>query len=238
MTADSSAAAKRVMDRCILLSSLQQPHREALFAQSRLSHVERGRTIVLQGQPAHAFFLVVDGWVKLYRTAANGAEAVVATMTTGASFAVPVAIRGMNYPVSAEAATDCTLLEVPGAALRRLITTEPEVGIAVIAEVLQHLQGLVQQVETLKAHTGPERVAELLLELAPEEAREAIVVLPYDKSLIAARLGMTPESLSRAFARLRSLGLTVERNRARIRDVRALRAWLDESPLPERDRAP
>ncbi|RMD94851.1 MAG: Crp/Fnr family transcriptional regulator [Alphaproteobacteria bacterium] len=226
-------ATRRAVARCLLLAALDEPRRRKLVGESRVLAFERGRNIFLQGEPARAFYLVIEGWVKLYRTAPNGAEAVVATMTAGASFAVPVALRGDSYPVSAEAATDCRVLQVPAAALRRLLMADPEAAIAVVSDVFQHLHELVRQVETLKARTGPERVAELLLELAPEDAREAIVVLPYDKSLIAARLGMTPESLSRAFARLRALGVSVERNRARIADLRALRAWLDEEPLPQ-----
>ncbi|PRX38048.1 cAMP-binding domain of CRP or a regulatory subunit of cAMP-dependent protein kinases [Meinhardsimonia xiamenensis] len=233
MQGETDRATQRAVMRCALLSSLDEALRRRLLARSRVLQFERGQTMFLQGAPASAFYLVIDGWVKLYRTAANGSEAVVATMTAGASFAVPVALRGDSYPVSAEAATDCRVLEVPAAAFRQLLVREPEAAIAVVSEVFQHLHELVRQVETLKARTGPERVAELLLDLAPSEGREAIVILPYDKSLIAARLGMTPESLSRAFARLRALGVNVERNRARISDLRALRAWLDEEPLPQ-----
>ena len=41
---------------------------------------ERGRSIFLQGDPADAFFLVLDGWVKLFRAMPSGDEAVVAVM--------------------------------------------------------------------------------------------------------------------------------------------------------------
>ena len=41
---------------------------------------------------------------------------------------------------------------------------------------------------------------------------------------IAGQLGLTPESLSRAFARLRSVGVTVEASHVVVRDVAKLRA--------------
>mgnify|MGYP000870833733 FL=1 len=56
------------------------------------------------------------------------------------------------------------------------------------------------------------------------------MVLPYDKSLIAGRLGMKPESLSRAFARLRESGVTVRQNHAAISSVADLRAFAEEDP--------
>jgi hypothetical protein len=69
-----------------------------------------------------------------------------------------------------------------------------------------HLHHLVQQVEQLKAQSG-ERVAEFLASLAPVENGSCVIALPYDKVLIAARLGLKPESLSRAFAKLNLWGL-------------------------------
>ena len=55
-------------------------------------------------------------------------------------------------------------------------------------------------------------------------------MLPYDKVLIAGRLGMKPESLSRAFVRLRDEGVTIRQNRAVIEDVTALRSFAEEDP--------
>jgi len=51
------------------------------------------------------------------------------------------------------------------------------------------------------------------------------VTLPYDKNLIAGRLGMKPESLSRAFAKLRAQGVTVRQNHAAIADVERLQSY-------------
>jgi CRP-like cAMP-binding protein len=56
------------------------------------------------------------------------------------------------------------------------------------------------------------------------------VVLPYDKVLIAGRLGMKPESLSRAFARLKDQGVVIRQNLAAIADVGALRDYVEEDP--------
>ena len=62
----------------------------------------------------------------------------------------------------------------------------------------------------------------------------AVVALPYDKSLIAHRLGMKPESLSRAFARLRGQGVTTDGNRVLVNDVGSLWEYGEYGPLRER----
>jgi hypothetical protein len=49
------------------------------------------------------------------------------------------------------------------------------------------------------------------------------VALPYDKVLIAAQLGLTPESLSRAFARLKGVGVAINAANVVVKDVGKLR---------------
>jgi len=47
--------------------------------------------------------------------------------------------------------------------------------------------------------------------------------LPYDKVLIAAQLGLTPESLSRAFARLKMAGVAIDAAQVVVKDIAKLR---------------
>ncbi len=144
-------------------------------------------------------------------------------MTTGQSFGEAVALVGARFPVSAEAVTAARLLRVPAASLRRKMQADPDICIAMLASTLQHLRLLVDQIEQLKAQTGAQRVAEFLLSLAQAESGPARVELPYDKSLLAGRLGMKPESLSRAFLRLKASGVTVEQAHVAIAELGRLR---------------
>jgi CRP-like cAMP-binding protein len=81
----------------------------------------------------------------------------------------------------------------------------------------------VQHVEQLKAQSGVQRVAEFLVSLTTVDHGHYEISLPYDKVLIAARLGLKPESLSRAFAKLRSVGVAVHAAHVEINDVARLR---------------
>ena len=51
--------------------------------------------------------------------------------------------------------------------------------------------------------------------------------LPYEKALIANRLGMKPESLSRALTRLRPIGVTVDRDHVLINDISRLTEYVE-----------
>ena len=214
--------------RAILFSSLPDDLVRSLLQRSSTRSVARGDTIFVQGDPAAAIFIVLDGWVKLFRITPAGTEAVVGIFTKGRSFGEAVALENASYPVTAEAVTDSRLLIVRAGTLVSLLRERPEVAMAVVSATFRHLHALIAQVEQLKAHTGAQRVAEFLIELCDADSGTCTIKLPYDKSLIAARLGMQPQSLSRAFNRLESQGVTISQNQATIADVGALRGYMEE----------
>lgn len=220
-----------VARKSLLLAGLPDDAAKAILEHARVREMERGATVFLQGERAAAVYIVVEGWVKLYRIAPNGAEAVVGVFTRGHSFGEAVAFTHDAYPVSAECATDCRLIRIETDTILRLLRDKPEFALSLLSATFAHLHRLVAQIEQLKAQTGAQRVAEFLLEHVPEEAEGSIdVTLPYDKVLIAGRLGMKPESLSRAFAKLRDQGVRVKQNHAVIEDVQSLRNYAEEDP--------
>ncbi|TXI01088.1 MAG: Crp/Fnr family transcriptional regulator [Pseudorhodobacter sp.] len=221
---------KALARKSLLLASAPEAVAQKVLEAARERPFERGATIFLQGERASAIYIVAEGWVKLYRVAPNGAEAVVGVFTRGASFGEAVAFRNDIYPVAAEAVTDCRLIRIDADAFLRQIRENPEVAISILSATYLHLHSLVAQVEALKAQTGAQRVAEFLLELAPCPAGACEVTLPYDKVLIAGRLGMKPESLSRAFGRLKEQGVTIRQNVAQIADISVLREFVEEDP--------
>ena len=207
------------------MSALPQEVASRVCAHCVRQDYSRGETIFLQGDAARTLFIVIEGWVKLYRISQSGEEAVVAVFTEGQSFGEVVVLKRGNFPVAAEAATDCRLMQVKGAVLFDLMRDYPEMVGSIMASMYGHFHALVQQIEQLKARTGAQRVAEFLLELCPVREGACTVHLPYDKVLIAGRLGMKPESLSRAFARLNSAGVSVAHENAAISDVGRLRDY-------------
>lgn len=222
---------KRIARASLLLASAPEPVVEGLLERATILKVARGATIFSQDDPADAIYIVLDGWVKLFRIASSGTEAVVGVFTRGHSFGEAVALRKARYPVFAEAVTDGTLMRLDARELLKQLHDSPEVAIAMLTATYAHLHNFVAQIEQLKARTGPQRVAEFLLELTQSPVGSCSVELPYDKVLIAGRLGMKPESLSRAFTKLREQGVRIQQNSAEIDDVEGLRDYA------ERDRA-
>ncbi|MEZ5722607.1 MAG: cyclic nucleotide-binding domain-containing protein [Paracoccaceae bacterium] len=94
------------------LASAPEPVVEGLLERATILKHVRGATIFSQDDPADAIYIVLDGWVKLFRIASSGTEAVVGVFTRGHSFGEAVALRKARYPVFAEAVTDGTLMRL------------------------------------------------------------------------------------------------------------------------------
>jgi CRP-like cAMP-binding protein len=114
-------------------------------------------------------------------------------------------------------------VRIPADYLVRCIRDMPEIALAMIASTSQRLHRLVQEIEHLKARSGVQRVAGFLAVLCPTGAGPHTITLPYDKTLIAGRLGLKPESLSRAFAKLRQVGVDVRASHVIVNEVAKLR---------------
>ena len=221
---------RKIASDSLLMRNLPQWVIDKLLDEATTREFGRGETVFMQGEEAQVIHIVLDGWVKLYRIARNGNEAIVNVFTRSQSFGEAVAFQHETYPVSAEAVTACKLMQISTRSLIAMMKEEPELCVSVLASTFRHLHELVSQLEQIKAQTGAQRVADFLLDLCPSDAGGCVVTLPYDKILIAGRLGMKPESLSRAFSRLGKVGVKISKNHASINDVDELRSYAKTDP--------
>jgi CRP-like cAMP-binding protein len=213
-----------------LLRALDEADRATLLKTASVVTLDRGQVLFMEGEPANALFLILGGQIKLSRQGADGREAVIHVLAAGESFAEAVMFMNGLYPVTATAITPARLLKLEGAALKGQIACRPELAFGMLAAMSRHLKQLVGQIEALKALSGEERLVQFLLDLCPAHAGPAQFDLPHDKLLIAQRLGMEPETLSRTLSRLKAAGVIVTGARVVIEDIKALRArapWLE-----------
>lgn len=223
MPSKLTAGDLRIASRVAIFRGLRAETVEHIIAPATAVMLRPHEWLFRQGEPATAFFIVIDGWVKLYRITQSGDETVIHILTNGESFAEAVAFTGNRYPATAEAVTDTRVARIPADHIVRCIRESPDIALAMIASTSQLMHHLVQQIEQLKAQSGVQRVAEFIASLSLAEHGPCAIALPYDKVLIAARLGLTPESLSRAFARLRSVGVVINASHVVVKDIAKLR---------------
>ena len=212
-----------IASRIPVFSGLPPHALNILLAHARVIALRPGSMLFRQGEPAVAFFIIVEGWIKLYRVTPAGDEAVLNVFAKGQSFAEAVTFTSGRYPAMASAVSHTRVIMIPAEHVIDCIRKMPEIALAMIASTSQHLQLLVGRIEQLTAQSGTQRVADFLASLTPCVKGPCRIDLPYDKSLIAGRLGLKPESLSRVFAKLRQIGVEVRSSDVVVNDVAMLR---------------
>jgi CRP-like cAMP-binding protein len=198
---------------------------ERLIGPATIIELDDGDILFRQDDPAMAFYTLVEGWVKLSRVTFAGDEAVIHVFSKGDSFAEAVAFTGKAYPATAQAVSAARVVSIPAAHVIKCIRDAPDIALGMIAATQAHLHHFVQQVEQLKAQTGVQRLADFLACLCPPGSGSCTLALPYDKGLIAGRLGLEPETLSRGFAKLKPVGVEVKASHVTIVDVERLRRF-------------
>lgn len=216
-------ADRSVLTGLVLFGNLDLASVARLLQGARVIEVERGTMIFAQGDPADRLFAVLDGWVKLARETSTGQESVIAVFGRGDSFAEAAAFQGGRFPVDAVVVERARLLVIPAQRFLGHLREQPEIAFNILAAMSRHLRALVRQVEQLSTRTTVERVAGFLLSLSDDETGSNTLRLPLDKALIAGRLGMRPETFSRALARLRTEGIEEVDGVVRVADTARLR---------------
>ena len=173
----------------------------------RLETYRTGQSLFRQGEPARSAFVVVEGWVKLSRVSQSGAETVIHIFTRGQSLAEAAAMTGAAHEASAEAVSPSLVARLPGHCLTQLIAEQPDMANALLLSVAAQVSALMDEIESLKGVSVDHKVAQFLLSHCPANVESWRFRLPYGKRLIAARLGIKQETLSRSLARLRALGV-------------------------------
>ncbi len=183
----------------------------------------KGKIIFQQGDEAYHFYVILSGWVKLYRQLPSGEQAILHISTEGETFAEIAMFGDHRYPATAEVVSDARLLAINCNMFERQLQDSPKVAMCMLASTSAHLKDLVSEVEQIKGRNSAQRLAFFLLGMCPDDSISAVVQLPYEKSLIASRLGIQPESLSRVLNKLRAHGANCIKNKIIISDVGALR---------------
>lgn len=200
---------------------------QRIAAQSREIHVAKGEMLFQKGDAAKGFYLVVKGQVKLAFPSIHGNEKVVAIVGSGQSFGEAAMFLAQPFPVRAEALSSTDILFFSAGSIFSLLEADPLFARKLLAGLSHRLHQLVQDVELYSERSSTQRLIGYLLQLCPQSEEgipSATFDLPTSKQVIASRLNLTPETLSRILHDLSCDGV-IEMNGRRIRipDTDALR---------------
>jgi CRP-like cAMP-binding protein len=224
----------QAIKRAALFRGIDQPLLDQLSAQCHRKSCPKGRDLFLMGDKAEAFFLILNGWVKLYRPAKSGEEAIINIFGPGEVFAeAAVFNERASYPVNAQAVEHVEIVEIPRAFFVQKIQEDSRFALNMLGAIASRQHYLVQQIEQVASRTAPQRIGAFLIRFCRKEKNAEgtwRVELPYDKSVISTRLNIKPETFSRALAKLKPYGVTAKGPVIMIEDMARLADFCDLPP--------
>lgn len=187
---------------------------------------ERGAVVALAGAPVDALIVVARGRLETVHTSAGGREQVTRVLGPGdflGELALFAPARHEGDVVAMEPSAVCLLARE---AVQRLLARHPDVAARLVEALARRLARAEAAIADLGLRDVEARLAAELLRAAPPDPADGVRVrIPVPWAEMAARLGTTPESLSRRLKGLARRGL-IRQERPRVvvlLDVAALR---------------
>ncbi len=218
--------------RAPLFADLTEKELSFLADRAVLRRLEVGALIFSEDEPCEGLYVVESGAIKIFKTSASGREQVLTVEGPGGSVAELPVFDGGNYPASASALSEASILFVSKKDFQALCLQHPEVALKVLKVVGSRLRKLVGVIEELSFTTVRHRLAALLLRLAKrrgkQTARGVEFILQSSNQELAAHIGTVRELVSRNLSRLQAEGIVkLDGKTVVIPDLEVLRAEVE-----------
>lgn len=201
---------------CSLFADLSDDYLTMIAENTQHLVEPKGKILFLHGDEAQYCYLMLHGWIKLFRETLDGTEAVFDVVTKGHIFGQFAIFNHNIHDYTAQAIEAIGALLIPTSILQRLVAQDQRFALNMLHHMASHQRMQTDEIEHLALQSAPQRIGCFLLSLCksarhthPKESIE--LQLPYDKTLIASRLGMKAETFSRALAKLKEeTGITIK----------------------------
>ncbi|NOQ94660.1 MAG: cyclic nucleotide-binding domain-containing protein [Methylophaga sp.] len=197
------------MRRCVLLQPLEDDDFDKVVNTSHAKQLPENSVLFEQGTELTDIYLLISGGIKLQRLAPNGDEKVIEIIRPGQTFAEAVLfLGGSRYPVSALTVSPSIVVAINAETYLKLLNTSNTLCKNLLGKLSQRLHWMVNEVDRLTLHNATFRLVDYLLSHISEEQNDrAGVTLVAPKHVIASRLSIKPETLSRTLKDLSKQGL-------------------------------
>lgn len=195
--------------QCVLFSDLPEHLIAQIASASSLKSAVRDETLFIADEPAHSFYVVGSGRVKVFKLSPDGKEQILLIAKPGESFAEAAMFAGGNFPASAQALVDSDLVAISREKFVALAHRSPDLAISIIAHLATLLRRMTRLVEELSLTDVTTRLAHHLCGFTDPKTGQVrtTIILAEKKATLASLLGTIPETLSRSLAKLTREGV-------------------------------
>lgn len=201
---------------------------KSLHGQVRKKQFGHGESVISHGDGAAHLWLVLAGWLKLSRQTPDGKETIVGLCTAGDIFGEAALFANANYPYTVEAiGKQVELAAISASAIRARVEKDSKLSAHIMSMLSERNAQTQLKLEHIHTMSAAQRLACFLLRLCASQASGARSLhIPVEKHVLAAYLGMKPETLSRSQQQLKPLGIQISGERVEIQYIDRLREFV------------
>lgn len=206
---------------------------QAIARHSRRVQLAAGEVLFQHGAPADAVFLLVLGRLKLFRVSPAGQEVIIEVIEPGITFGETRAfLDDPHYHVSCAALAGSEVIAVDRSSFLDALRGSVESCLLLLRKLSIRAEHLVDEIDHIALQSSTCRVAGYLLGQLPAGRDE--VVLKVTKGVMASRLAIRAETLSRILKQLSDEGVVSMsgRNILRVHSREKLRRLTIEGAEP------
>lgn len=200
-----------------------------LMDQAQTSSYPETELLFSQGDKADRFFVVLAGRVNLFALTEAGDQSIIEVFDPIGTFAEAAMFSSGKFPLNCEVVAGSRLVHVPAAPFMKKLSEKRALAIHLLAGLSRWHVRMIREIAELKSKSPGQRLASFLLALARDAEDQAQIRLPITKAVLASRIGIAPESLSRALARLKAVGVESHGREVVLTDIAALRRVVAEA---------
>ena len=169
------------------------------------------------GQFKPGLFLVVHGIIELFTSDRQGQDKVIDFVQAGNTMAEETLLTTQPLPYSARTLTEAAILHLPNDLIAEWQEQHPPFARKLLSHIAQRVNYVSNDMLTLRTKKAAARLVCYLLchfNKAPRTVDGSYSLdLPFPRSKLASRLGITNSHLSRAFRELQDAGLIIPQGR-------------------------
>ena len=230
----TASNARELMRKSVLFSELEPDQIDTLLRKTHSTALKEGQVLFEQQRPAKELFMLESGQIKLARMSPDGHEKVIDLIDPGNTFAEAIMFSGMHvYPVTATALCNSELLCFDTSTYANILSMSTEACFGIMAQMSRRLHWYIAELDRLTLHNATFRVVAYLIDQVPStDLGTSEVKLNTAKHVIASRLSITPETLSRTLSKLCRDGMiNLSEHSVMLKDIGQLRNYLHGGSL-------
>ncbi len=214
---------------CSLFQRLSAEYLSRLEQRARIREFPRNSTVYLPSDIADGAFLLAQGRIRICSTTPDGKQAILAFVEPGELFGELALIEVGEREERAEAATDCTVVLLPGDELRRLMENFSDISLGVTKLIGLRRKRVERRLRSLLFRSNHDRLAHLLLELVEQYGRPSpegvLLEIKLSHQELSSIIGATRETITALLGEMQLDGLLkISRQKIVVRDLRRLAA--------------